>query len=89
MHIHSVGRGDESITLEGEPKVDEEGVFQRSEYLYLSEDVPQGLSLHTLPLVHVLHGEHALAVLLLHDAYLQQSAVTMVTDVNTHKQTGT
>ena len=55
----------------GSPEVDEEGVLQVLHDLQLFEYVPHFVPLHTLQLVHVLHGVHLLGVLLLHNAHLE------------------
>lgn len=54
-------------------------MLQGGQYLDLSQNVLQGFPLRALALVHVLHGEHALTVLLLHYAHLQQSADNILT----------
>lgn len=60
------------LTLEGEPKVDEEGVLQLGEDVDLPQDVLECVSLQTLRLVHVLHGVHLFRVLLLNNAHLRK-----------------
>lgn len=56
--------------LKGIPEVDQEGVVETCEHVELPDDVVDGLLAGTHGFIHVLHGEHALRVLLLHDAHL-------------------
>ena len=56
--------------LEGEPEVDEEGMLERPQYLYLPEDVTHRVLLDDQVLVHVLHRVHFLRVLLLDNTHL-------------------
>ena len=62
-----------SITLKAEPQINEAGMLEPGENLDLTGDVFQCAPLRALAFPHVLHRVHvALAVALLHDAYLQQ-----------------
>lgn len=61
---------DAETYLEGVPQVDEEGMVQAGEEVELTHHVADGRLTRAHGLVHVLHSEHLLRVLLLHDAYL-------------------
>lgn len=74
------------FTLKGEPYIDEKRVVQPSEDLDLSEHVLEGVALDALVLVHVLHREHLLGVLLLNDAHLRTTKPSKEELLRTRKQ---
>uniref|UniRef100_A0A1I8I1C3 ANK_REP_REGION domain-containing protein n=1 Tax=Macrostomum lignano TaxID=282301 RepID=A0A1I8I1C3_9PLAT len=60
--------------LEGEPQVDQIGKVQAGNDADLPQHVADGVLLDAGQLVHVLHCEHPLAALQLHDAHLAKGA---------------
>ena len=79
--LEGVPEGDEEgvlvvTDLEGVPDVDEKGVVQAGQHVQLPDHVADGRLAGTHALVHVLHGEHPLRVLLLNDTHLKAHSVS-------------